>query len=94
MKRFAVVFALSAVATALAGGSWMQQASGVGRSFDRQNAAKYARQNLKQELDALEARCNEMQGRASVEQSDEAYCTQYPTNWQCTAVGRVTCRFP
>lgn len=97
MKYLSMALVLFGVLTTnsfAGGGSWMQQVSGVGRSGDRQTAEKYARQNLKQELESLVERCQQMHGRAKPEEYSQSSCQQYPLNWQCTAGGRVTCYFP
>ena len=77
----------------VASGSWMKQVSGVGRSGDRQTAEKYARQNLKQEIDDLVDLCRRQTGRPKPEEFTGGGCRQYPLNWQCSAAGRVTCHF-
>ncbi len=87
------VVLFGSIAAVAAGGSWMKQVSGIGRSWDKQTASKYALQNLRQELDDLVALCHQHRGRPQEQSSGETMCRQYPTNWQCTAAGRVTCYF-
>jgi hypothetical protein len=80
-------------AVGIAQGSWMKQVSGVGRGNSYERALQYAQQNLQGEIDDLVALCDQHTGKAETWKHPQPHCSQGPFNWQCTAVGKVTCRF-